>query len=121
MTTITTMPKGMKVKFSENIEGGRWTESNTPSVCRLSKGRINNTWGIDWYVKLKLTGLVVGDAELTKKWNLYPYATASTHTTATATTITTAAEAMATTINFYWYYYCCYYCYYWYYYYYYYC
>ena len=41
VTTITTMPKGMKVKFSENIsEDFCCRDDNLPSVCRLSKGHI---------------------------------------------------------------------------------
>ena len=43
VTTITTMPKGMKGKFSENIfENFCCTDDNLPSVFRLSKGRISN-------------------------------------------------------------------------------
>ena len=36
------MPKGMKVKISMNFEGKGELNHNTPSVCRLSKGRNSN-------------------------------------------------------------------------------
>ena len=45
VTTITTMPKGMKVKFSRNFEGEGELNHNTPSVCRLSKGHNSNILG----------------------------------------------------------------------------
>ena len=62
VTTITTMPKGMKVKFSENIsENFCCTDDNLPSVCRLSKEHISNILGTISCVKLKLTTLVVDD------------------------------------------------------------
>ena len=78
---------------------------NTPSVCRLSKGCNNNILGIVWFVKLKLTRLVVRDVELTKRKYLHYNATTSTHTTTTATIVTTsiattATKAWATIINY---------------------
>ena len=61
VTTIKAMPKGTKVKFSREFGGGEDELShNTPSVCRLSKGRISNILGTVWWVKLKLAGLFVG-------------------------------------------------------------
>ena len=55
-------------------------------------------------MKLKLTGLVVRDVELTKRKYFHPNATASTHATTTVTIITTsitttATKAQATTIT----------------------
>ena len=48
------------------------------------------------YVKLKLTGLVVRDVELTKRKYFHPNTTASTHTTTTITIITTSITTTAT-------------------------
>ena len=56
-----------------------------PSASRLSKECILRTV---WYVKLKLTELVVRDVELTKRKYLHPNATGFTHTTTTTVTIT---------------------------------
>ena len=67
VTTITTMPKGMKVKFSRNFEGEGELNHNAPSVCRLSKRCNRNILGTVWCVNLKLTGLVVTDVKLTKR------------------------------------------------------
>jgi hypothetical protein len=104
VTTITTKSKGIKVKFSGNF--GRESELNhiTPSVCRLSKGDISNFLGTVWCVKLKLTGLVVGGVELTKRRYLHFDTTFSTLTTATTTATiiaatTTATKTKAGTIN----------------------
>ena len=36
-TTITTMPKGMKVKFSRDYKGGRWTELKHALCMRVVK------------------------------------------------------------------------------------
>ena len=82
--------------FSRNFEEGRRENHNTPSVCRLSEGFNSNILGTVWCVKLKLTGLVVRDVELTKRKYLYPNATASTHTTTTVTIITTSITTTAT-------------------------
>ena len=42
VTTFTTIPKGMKTTFSDNIsESFCCTRDNLPSVCRLSKGHIS--------------------------------------------------------------------------------
>ena len=49
-------------------------------------------------MKLKLTELILGDSELSKKQYLHPYPSASIHTTVIATTLTTATEVVATTI-----------------------
>ena len=81
VTTITTMPKGMKLKLSRDLKGEGELNHNAPSVCRLSKGCNNYILGTVWYVNLKLAGLVVRDVELTKRKYLYPNATASTHST----------------------------------------
>ena len=55
------------MKYSGNFEGGEGgLNHNTPSVCRLSEGRISIIFGTAWCVKLKLVGLVVGDVEPTK-------------------------------------------------------
>ena len=51
--------------------------------------------GAVWCLKLKPTGLVLGDVELTKRQYLHPNTVASTHITA----ITTATNSKATTIN----------------------
>ena len=53
----------------------------TLSVFRLPKGRNINILETVWCVKLKLTGLVVGDTEVTKRKYLHPTDFASTHTT----------------------------------------
>ena len=90
------MPKVMKVKFSRNLEGKDELNHNTVSLCRLSKGCNSNILGTVWCVKLKLTGLVVRDVELTKRKYLHPNATASTHTTATVTIITSSITTTAT-------------------------
>ena len=96
MTTITTMPEDMKVKFSENIsENFCCTDDNLPSVRRLSKGHISNILGTILYVKLKLKTLVVGNIELTKRQYLHRNTTASTPTTTTSNTII----IIATTTN----------------------
>ena len=55
-------------------------------------------------MRYKLTGLVVGEVELTKRQYLHRIATAPTHTATTATIIatskaTTATKNEATTIN----------------------
>ena len=52
-------------------------------------------------MKLKLTGLIVGDVELTKRKYLHPNTTASPHTATIFTTsnAATATEAKATTVN----------------------
>ena len=53
-------------------------------------------------MKLKLTGLVVEDVELTKRKYLHPNATASTHTTPTiitTSTTTKTTKAKITTIK----------------------
>ena len=69
---ITTIPKGMKVKFSEKIsENFCFMDANLPSVCRISKGYISNILGTVSCVKLKLTTLVVGDVGLTKRQCLH--------------------------------------------------
>ena len=52
VTTISTMPKGMKLEFSRIIEGKGQLSQNTPSLGRLSKGRISNTLGKVWCAKL---------------------------------------------------------------------
>ena len=98
VTTITTMPKGVKVKFSENIcENFSCTENNLPFVCRLSKGHLSNIPGTVSCVKLKLTIIVVGDVELTKRKYLHHNTSASTPTsTTTAIIIITATTATAT-------------------------
>ena len=63
-TTITTTPKGMKVKFSENIsENLCCAYDNLPSMWKLSKGQISNILRRVSCVKLKLATLVVGDVE----------------------------------------------------------
>ena len=46
-------------------------DQNTPSVCLLSKGCNSNISGEVWCVKLKPTGLVVRDFELTKRKYLH--------------------------------------------------
>jgi hypothetical protein len=80
MTSITITPKGMKGIFSSFFFGGGGElNHNTLSVCRLSKGRYTNILRTVWFVKLKLTGLVVGDVELTKSKYLHPSVTVSTH------------------------------------------
>ena len=97
VTTITIMTKGMKVKFSGNIEGNGELNRNKLSVWAFLKG-VSQQYlrnGI-WYPKLKLTGLIVGEVELTQRQYLYLNATAYSHTT--ATTITTAAKAKGTAI-----------------------
>jgi len=50
-------------------------------------------------VKVKLTGLVVRDVELTKRKCLLPNSTASTHTTTTVTIITTSITTTATFVK----------------------
>jgi hypothetical protein len=90
------MPKGMKVKFSRNFEGGDELNQNMPSMCRLSKGCSSNILGTVWCVKLKLIGLVERDVELTKRKYLHPNVTASTPNTATLTIITTSISTTAT-------------------------
>ena len=86
--TITTVPKIMNVKPSENIsENFCCTDGNLPSVCRLSNGHTSNILGTVSYVKLKLTALVVGDVELTKRQYLHHNTTVSTPTTTTTFTI----------------------------------
>ena len=103
VTTITTIPKVMKVKFYENISGNFCcTDDNLPSVCRLSIGHIINILETIFYVKLKLTRLVVGDVELTKRQYLHHSITTSSPTIATiimTTTTTIATTAKTTTIN----------------------
>ena len=71
----------------------------TPSVCRLSKGSISYILGTIWCIKLKLTGLVVGDVELHERQYLYPNTTSSTHTTSTDanTAATTKTEGQKIT------------------------
>ena len=62
----------------------------------------SNILGTVWCVKLKLTGLVVRDVELTKRKNLHLSATVSTHTAATIFTTsitTTATKAQGNIIN----------------------
>ena len=61
MTTITAMPKGIKVKLPGNYEGEGELNRKTPSVYRLSNRRIRNVFRTVWFVNLKLTGLVAGD------------------------------------------------------------
>ena len=56
------------MKYSGNFVGGGGEGElnyNTPSVCRLSEGRISIIFGTAWCVKLKLA-----DVELTKD-NIY--------------------------------------------------
>ena len=91
VTSVTTMPKGMKVKFPRNFEGEGELNHNMPFVFMLSKGCNSNILGTVWCVKLKLTGPVVRDVEQIKSKCLHPNATASTQTTTTVTIITTAA------------------------------
>ena len=67
MTTIQTIPKGMKDIFSRNSGGGGDVNHNTPSVCMLSKGRNSNIFVAVSCVQLKIIGLVVGDVEPTKE------------------------------------------------------
>ena len=67
MTTITTITKDIKWTFLESIERDGELNQNTPFVWKLSKGLIDNMLGTVWCLKLKLTGLVVGDVELTKR------------------------------------------------------
>ena len=78
MTTMKNVPKDLKVKSSWNIF---WEEVNL----------------------ISLTGLVMGNIELTKRNYLRPIITASAHATnatITITSITTiAVRAKATTIN----------------------
>jgi hypothetical protein len=71
-------------------------DHNTPSACRLSKRRISNILGTTLSVKLKLTGLVVGDIELTKRACSHPTTTTST-ITATSTTTASAITTATTT------------------------
>ena len=62
-TTITTLPKGMKVKFFHDFFfwGGGELQDNTSTVCRLSKGRNSNMKSLVYEVK------TVGDVEQTKR------------------------------------------------------
>ena len=85
VTTITTMPKGMKLKLSRDLKGEGELNHNAPSVCRLSNGCDSNILVTVRCVKLKLTGLVVREFELTKRKFSHPNATASTHPTTTVT------------------------------------
>ena len=52
VTTITTMPKDIKVKFSKDFEGEDELSQNKPSVCRLSKGCNCNILGTVWRMQL---------------------------------------------------------------------
>ena len=97
----------MKVKFSENIsENLCCTDDNLPSVMQVVK-RAYQQYLRNSFVKLKLTTLVVGDLELTKRQYLHHNTTASTPTTTTTitantiitATTTTATKAKTTTIN----------------------
>jgi hypothetical protein len=68
----------------------------------LSKGHISNILRAVSFVKIKLTTLVVGDVELTKRQYLHHRTNASTpKATAiiTITTTTTATKAKTTTFN----------------------
>ena len=58
----------------------------------LSKGRINNILGTASSMKLRITRLIVGDVELTKR----EYLNASATTTAAAVFIITATSNIAT-------------------------
>jgi hypothetical protein len=92
----------MKVKFSENIsENFCCADDNLPSVCWLSKEHTSNILGTVSCVKLKLTTLVVGDVELTKRQYLHHNTNASTPTTSanfTITATTTTATKAKTTV-----------------------
>ena len=65
------MPMGMKEKFSRIFEEDYELNQDRPSVCRLSKECNSNILGTVRRVKLKLTGLVVRDVELTKRKYLH--------------------------------------------------
>ena len=93
------MPKGMKVKFLRNFEGEgvnritprRLYEGYQKGVTEISQKSLMS--------KLKLTGLVVRDVELTKRKYSHPNATAFTHNTTTVIIITTSAtKTQATTL-----------------------
>ena len=100
------MLKDMKVKFSRTFLFGVGKDElnhNTPFVCKFSKWRNSNILRTFRFLKLKPTGLAVGDVELTKRKYLISNVTASTHTAIPATIITTSTattvtKAKATTI-----------------------
>ena len=69
-----------------------------PSVCRLSKGCNSNILGIVLRLKLKLTGLVFRDIELTKGKYLHSNTTDSTHTTAIVTIFTASITTTSTKV-----------------------
>ena len=98
MSTITAIPKGVKVKFLRNFlffgGGGGELSQKMPSVYRLSEGCNTNILGTVWCEKLKLTGLVEGGVEITKRKYLHPFDTASTPSN------TTTIKAKATGINY---------------------
>ena len=97
VTAITTMPKGMKMKLSRDSEGEGELNHDVPSVCRLSKGCNSNILGAVWWVKLKLTGLVLRDFQLTKRKYLHPKVITFTHTTTTVTITTTSITTTSIT------------------------
>ena len=94
VSTITTMPKGTKMKFSRNFDGGRRNESEHTLCMQVVKKVKQQYLRTVWCVKLKLTRLVVRHVELTKRKYLHPNANTSTHTTVTM--ITTSVSTTAT-------------------------
>ena len=94
VNTATTKAKGLKVKILKNIEGEVELNQNTLCACRLSKGRVSNILGTAWSTKLKLTGFVAGDAEITKRQ--YLHAATTTSITVIATIITSASTNIST-------------------------
>ena len=70
---------------------------NTLSTCKMSKGHISNILGTVLFLKLKLTVIVLGDVELTRRQYLHLNAAASTPTTDIITTVTVITTTAATT------------------------
>jgi hypothetical protein len=88
--------EGMKVKFSGNISMLRKTACHPCAGCQI--GHISKILGTVLCLKLKLTILVVGVVELTKRLYLDHNTNAFTPTT-TATFTITATKTKTTTIN----------------------
>ena len=74
-------------------------DDNLPSEYSLLKGHISNILEIVLCVKLKLTTLVVGGVELTKRPNLHHDTAAFTPTATTTATIITTAKSLSCNFN----------------------
>ena len=83
MILTTIQANGLKVKFLGNIQGEIQLNQKTVCVYKYSKRHIGNILGMTQSIKLKPSGQVESDVELTKRYSVYTATTTATTTTST--------------------------------------